>query len=785
MRKCFLLAKSNISRAKGQTIAIVVLVLIAAMLLNIWLMLSLDYTQNFDRKSAEMSSEDVVFAYKTSKDDFVSHLESIIKQDSRTSSYSLQDCLVISATSKYAGGKIATNYMALSFEDALSRELGKYEIVEVDENVAGEKVYLPYLFKTGGGYKIGDTFDISFTNKTYTMNIAGFYENMMLGSFNASLCSLLFDTETYKTIQQNHGEETGAVVASVKLHNRDDGEKFNGTVIEEVAKSYPTISCISNYYSITMQARTLTASIFSAIISGIAFLILLIAVIVLASNVANYILENMKNLGALKAVGYTSKQLILSLLFQFICIGLFSTLVGIGLSYVVYPIIGSLLITQTGISYAIKFLAVPMLITVAVILLVIATTIFVSSKKVKKITPIVALRQGIETHNFKKNHVPLEKTKAPLNLAISLKTMFSNSRQSITMGITAVALSLLIVFSCVMLQNFTIDSTTSLGLFAGEQGSINAVISVSAEKNDTFTSDMASDTDVTKSNLYHLSKVNHEDTAVMCNIIEAGADLNYTQICYDGRLPKFDNEVAVGGKYAKVHKLKIGDTITLKKSDKSFEYLVSGFTQSTSFMGEDFTVTLDGYEKIGTLDSYTYYVNLRDGVSTNDFISRITETYGKDILATANTEEIIEGSMGVYISLVEIIVVAIIILTLIIVLFVLYLMVKTLLLKKKKDYGVFKAVGFTTWQLVLQTALSFMPSIIFCVILGTFIGGLFINQLLTLFFSGIGIMKCAFTIPIPLLIIAGIGVILFAFVFACLLSLKVRKITPKSLLTGE
>ncbi len=39
MRKLFLIARSNMRKAKGQTVAIIVLILLAAMLLNLWLML--------------------------------------------------------------------------------------------------------------------------------------------------------------------------------------------------------------------------------------------------------------------------------------------------------------------------------------------------------------------------------------------------------------------------------------------------------------------------------------------------------------------------------------------------------------------------------------------------------------------------------------------------------------------------------------------------------------------------------------------------------------------------
>ncbi len=62
MRKLFLIARSNMRKAKGQTVAIIVLILLAAMLLNLWLMLSMDYKANFLRYHDKLNAEHVTLA---------------------------------------------------------------------------------------------------------------------------------------------------------------------------------------------------------------------------------------------------------------------------------------------------------------------------------------------------------------------------------------------------------------------------------------------------------------------------------------------------------------------------------------------------------------------------------------------------------------------------------------------------------------------------------------------------------------------------------------------------
>ena len=49
MNRTFLLMGSNLRRSRGQTFSVAVLILLAAAMLNMWLMLAMDYRQNFDR----------------------------------------------------------------------------------------------------------------------------------------------------------------------------------------------------------------------------------------------------------------------------------------------------------------------------------------------------------------------------------------------------------------------------------------------------------------------------------------------------------------------------------------------------------------------------------------------------------------------------------------------------------------------------------------------------------------------------------------------------------------
>ena len=159
--------------------------------------------------------------------------------------------------------------------------------------------------------------------------------------------------------------------------------------------------------------------------------------------------------------------------------------------------------------------------------------------------------------------------------------------------------------------------------------------------------------------------------------------------------------------------------------------------------------------------------------------------FGEQINASINVLAVVEGSSAVYVSLMTIIDAAILVLSGIVVAFVLYLLVRTMLTSRKRDYGVLKALGFTTGQLILQTALCFMPAVIISTLIGIMVSAVVINPLMALFLKEIGIVKCTFTVPVGFIAVMAIGLILFAFSIICLLSLRIKKIAPRALLAGE
>lgn len=780
MGKLFLIARSNMRKTKGQTTAILVLILLAAMLLNLWLMLSMDYQANFDRCHDKLNAEHVTLTVSDSDGKIKELLTKKLENDKDVAEYRLDTCMHMTGTFPYNNGEMNSWFIFMEKQAAATRPIGKAEIVEDSHFTSG--VYLPILYKTNE-IKTGKPIEISIGSHTVSYTVCGFFNSVMAGSNNCGLTEIILTKDKYAELK-NLGYAPDATLCSVRLFHLSNNVNYEAALKSFVSKRFPNITMVSNSYDMVLQARYISQSICSVIMSVMALLVLLIALIVIASNIINDIQVNMKNLGALKAIGYTSKQLIFSLLLQFLGMTLLTAIIGTALSYCLFPGINAMMISQTGIPYAIHFLPLPFILSLFILGGAVAAAVWLAARRIKKIEPITALRSGIQTHNFKRNHVPLEKTKAPLNLALALKTTFSGVKHNITVCITMLIISLIIVFSGLMAANMIVDTAPFVNLIVGETA--DSCISVNTEVEDEFLRKMNADRRVEKVYLQNSINVTHSGGAeLLATLCDDFSKVNNQTVVYIGRFPAYDNEIAIGAKYAREKDLTIGNEIDITANGKTEKYLISGLTQVTNYLGRDCLFTRTGYERLGTLSDANYYLNLAHSTDIDAFNEEIKASFADSINTTINIKSTIDSAVTVYVSLMTIIVIAIIVLSAIIIAFVLYLLVRTMLNHKKHDYGILKALGFTTRQLILQTALSFMPAIIVSTVVGLILGCLVINPILSLFFSTLGIVKCTFYVPAGYIAAAGVVLVLFTFSMACLLSLKIKKITPKALLTGE
>ncbi|MDE6614939.1 MAG: ABC transporter permease, partial [Lachnospiraceae bacterium] len=542
---------------------------------------------------------------------------------------------------------ISTEFIFINKEKAKKYKVEKIEIVEEGSQRSG--VYLPVIYSTDENIKTGKTISFEIGNKTIDYTICGFTNSVMAGSHNCGFCAILLTEDKYKELEEKGYAEKSYFVPA-RMKDKSGSEEFEAEIKDQLSKAYPQIYAASNSYALIYSSRYISQMICSEIISAMAFLITIIVLVVISSNVTNYIQENMKNIGVLKAEGYISRQIVFSLIVQFFGITFITAIAGAGFSYSLFPAINTMMVSQTGIPYKTRFLPLPFILAVVFISGTVLAVVWFSSRRIKKIEPVVAIRQGIQTHNFKRNHIPLETTNLPLHLALAFKTTFAGIKQNIIICITMFVLSLVLVFSGLMVTNIIIDMEPFINMVAGETA--DSSINIKPGYREKFMQIMEEDSNVKKAYLYNTVNIQHKEGSVLAaTISDDFSKVNNQDVCIEGRFPKYDNEIAIGVKYAKEKGLNTGDVIILAADGKEAEYIISGFTQISNNLGKDCLLSSDGYRRMGVLQEENYYINLEDSTDIDKFNKDISKKLGGGMISYVNIFVVLQGTATVYVTL--------------------------------------------------------------------------------------------------------------------------------------
>lgn len=102
-------------------------------------------------------------------------------------------------------------------------------------------------------------------------------------------------------------------------------------------------------------------------------------------------------------------------------------------------------------------------------------------------------------------------------------------------------------------------------IIAGEYADVG--IAFDSDENERIISEIKEDQRVEKIYLYNDMEIYHDKNNLKCYVTDDMKNLNNSEICYEGRLPQFFNEIALGGKYA----AKFLDNIKEKYGDQLYD----------------------------------------------------------------------------------------------------------------------------------------------------------------------------------------------------------------------
>lgn len=776
--KSLLLAKSNLRKNRGLSIAIALLIIISTMFICVSSLLILDYQKNSYKVAESLNTSQIdLFSRSDKKDIDEEYIRSILPDT--VTEYEYIEDIKVQIPIEFSGGEV-TPIVSVINKDHLNRNLSKIEILEEDKSIKENYIYVPYHIHTGGGLNIGDTYKLKFPSRTYKFKIKGYINTIYAGSNNMNRYEMLVSDEDYDMILNDNPN----LKAFDTYINFKDGIKSKKESNKLISKIFTEKGVETESYDLdlTLESRTFISSIFFVSFLLTSVIIILVVILMISNNISNYIRENIKTLGALKAIGYTSKNIKRSLIIQFSLLTVIGLVIGVLSGYLFMPIITDMLVAQSGIPYKLSFNLISTIIPIISMPILVFLIVLLSVRKINKLDPIIALRDGIETHSFKKNHIPLSKSKLPLNMSISLKNMYKNGKQNIVTFITVLFLCFLMVIAMAMYQNFSRKPKLDLLTFE----IVDGIIMVDKDIRPEFVKDLKKDKDIESFKYLNMYQTLDKDYAKFETYIMNNPKLlNNKDNCYEGRYPKHDNEIAISGKYAKENNYKIGDKKEFRVGENKYSFLITGFIQSTNNDSKEILILKSGMDHLVDTDELNPMYYFDSKIKASKVIDKYKDKYGDKVLTTMDFEELIEGQMDTFINVANLMVVVISVITGAIILLVLYLLMKTLIYERRFEYGILKSLGYRSRDLIIQNVLSFMPSIIISTVIGTIISYYATNPYIGLMMRPFGIMKCTMVLPVDLLIITVVFIIGVSLIASILMSLKIRKIEPTDLLVSE
>lgn len=760
----------NLKKSKGQFASFGVVMLITAVILNTALVLLFQTSDAYDVLFRELNTANINVTVPYGAD--CSGIEHKISEIDGVMDTEQGEALFASADLQdFQNSEFTMNTFFYRFSD--ERELTRHEVTETAETSDEMSAYIPLYLSKLGGYQTGEQIRYIVDGTEYKFTVKGVISEMQYGNYGTGYIGLYLSDSAYDALK---GDENFTQVSEYRIQTDESADI--ASVKNSVSRLFKDnhVTTLSLLDSETAKgSRTMVSSTIVLFLTVFAFIVLLVSVFLSRFKVKNTIDEEINEMGVLKGIGYTSTMLIFSQVIPYVIVCGIGLITGVALSYLLIPVVASILAVQSGFSYVPEFDFFAALITVITILAIVFLFILLAAKKIKKLEPINAIRGIDPLKPAGKNHFPLDTAKGTISVNLILKQTFESTGRNILLFAVTFVLMILLAFTGTLLFNVNVKPENFLTTLSEELPDIR----VQAEKGKADELISMLEKENVKAVKYGTITTEYTDGNISTIICEDFSQLE-NDIAYKGRHPENADEIAIGSAFASDYA--VGDTYTLLLDSKEYEFTVTGFIQSVNNNGLIAEITDKGYARMTDEALETYNLYLADSADIPTLIQKLENDYGEFTANVSNAAKETESMQMMYSSLITIVAIVLFIITVLIVVLILYVILRSMLTSMKTDFGIYKAMGFTSDQLMMRTVGSITPIILVGAVASALLGILYLPAMLGGIFGVLGAMKNNFEIPVLLLLAMAVILTTVNVIISMILCRPIKKINPYSLI---
>lgn len=784
MYSLYFIAKNNLKKKKSDAVVLTGLITLAALLLYI----GISTLSNMDKvvnKAYERTN--TADWYMMNSAPAVENIGEIFENRSEVESFEKTPVYFILQSGFIAKGEKSENDYAFMLapveeERNISRLYSEYRGILSDD-----EILLPYYMKNLLHVEAGDEFALVLNGHTYDFKVGGFHEDPLFANpMNVSVYKCYITGERAEEIAERESVVLPYMECKAKLKEGTDSNRFLMEISDEINEKLPEVSQGYNFSFIWTSIRygdTMTASIGMSIVLVFAVLLIGIALIITRFSIRNFCEMNIKNIGILRASGYKESQLLGSFVMEMFLVSLVGSIVGLCISVLAGNSLGRLMSSIIGLSWNQGFDFKSGLAVMAVCILVTMAVAWHSSRKCVKISILDALRTGITDHNFRKNYFPMEKSHQPLVMNLGLKSIFYAKAKNLGILLIVMLLGFVCCVGFGMYQDFAVDRDNMLKLVGMELGDALYV----GEDLEEFGREVETNPAVEKVLCEGSENIKlvygDKEVSITCDFWNR-PDLLENELIIQGRAPEFDNEIMLSVAICEELDIEVGDIVYVKGAGNETDYILCGIDQKINNMGRKALMNNAGAERLNGRSTYSQLcVYGKEGVSDEELVKLLNDAYPQR--EAAEGKKMSEESLKSINLVLELLCTIFIAVTVFVISLVVFLLLKTKIIREKKNYGIYKALGFTTGQLLMQTVLSSFPVIFLGALLGIIVCDFAAGPLVGIFVRSIGIYQYQISVDGIYKIITVIFITVTALLVAVLTSVRIRKIQPVKLLTEE
>ncbi len=639
------------------------------------------------------------------------------------------------------------------------------------------EIYVPYGMTADSDIKIGSVISFGPDDNPENFTVKGFVEEPFLGATTIGTKRLFISDSDFERIYGNTDELYFGKASDIGVNLTEDADYV--TVKKELNDMCGLIS--SSFFSISKAETTYYTKIYSEAGSKIllAFLILLVVIVIISiwHSISTSIEMEYINLGILKAQGFTSDKIRLVYILQYLVAEIIGSVIGLilsvpalkGLGMIFQQITG--LLTATDISFFKCGIMAAALIAITMIFVVLATA------KAAKISPVRAISGGkSEVHFDSRLNIPVKAK--PLSFFIGLRQFTSRIR---SYGGSVLIVALLVYFMMtitVLSQKLSADEFDTGLMYPNITTYMTKDFDID---NMSGVEQAVLDVDPDAKTIFSLNQyVMADGFEIACSAYNR-PEAMYKAI--DGRMPIYDNEVAVTEISAELFGKSIGDTVTIG-SESNEEFIITGTFQGFNDLGKTIIITSEGLYKIDN-SMPIFSAELSDLSLLSEAENALNDKFGDVIKKTEiNAEENSdEGMMELVDTILAILSIAVYTISVIFSAVVIGMICGKSFIKERTDIGIFKALGFTANTLRRQFAFRFMIIAVIGSVLGGIASFFLTSPLLVTLLRMMGLTQLDADISFITFIFPAAAISLSFFIFSYIAAGKIKKIEVRELIS--